>query len=246
MRLRFIEVGVMTFQDVRIPGLKMTVVQADGQNIQPIEVDEFRIGPAETYDVIVEPKEDRAYMIFAETLDRSGYARGTLAPRPGMSAAIPARRPRPIRTMEDMGRDMGRMHNIARLQHDQMPGMDHSKMPGMPRMHDTKNMPGMNDQRRSEIPGSTPVEHGPDHHGSGNQTVPEVTQSRLDNPGIGLGGDERRVLVYTDLKSLKPYPDQRKPERTRNSPHRKYGTLHVVVRREKVLASERAGSLPLR
>lgn len=73
----------MTFQDIRIPGLGMTVVQADGQNVQPVEVDEFRIGPAETYDVIVEPKEERAYTIFAETLDRSGFARGTLAPRPG-------------------------------------------------------------------------------------------------------------------------------------------------------------------
>ena len=84
VRLRFINVGAMTFHDVRIPGLTMTVVQADGQNVQPVEVDEFRIGPAETYDVIVEPTEDRAYTIFAEVLDRSGYARGTLAPRPGM------------------------------------------------------------------------------------------------------------------------------------------------------------------
>ena len=107
VRLRFIQVGVMTFQDVRIPGLKMTVVQADGQNVQPVEVDEFRMGPAETYDVIVEPQEDRAYTIFAETLDRSGYARGTLAPRAGMSAAIPERRARPLRSMEDMGMDMG-------------------------------------------------------------------------------------------------------------------------------------------
>jgi CopA family copper-resistance protein len=90
VRLRIIASVNMTFYDVRIPGLKMTVVQADGQNVQPVVVDEFRIGPAETYDVIVEPVEDRAYTIFAETIDRSGYARGTLATRPGMSAEIPA------------------------------------------------------------------------------------------------------------------------------------------------------------
>ncbi|MDQ1470098.1 MAG: hypothetical protein QOJ99_1578 [Bryobacterales bacterium] len=251
VRLRFIQVGVMTFQDVRIPGLRMTVVQADGQDVQPVDIDEFRIGPAETYDVIVEPKENRAYTIFAETLDRSGYARGTLAPRSGMSAAIPELRRRPLRTMEDMGMpmDMGGMemggmgthsrhgdmpmpptkkdpkggdmkmpdmepsagkHDMANMRGDEKP----QPMPGKPgehQTHDMQNMPGM--QSGSGIPGTTPVRHGPDHHGSGNQSTPEFTRSRLDNPGIGFEGDERRVLVYTDLKSLHPYPDQRKPER---------------------------------
>ena len=89
LRLRFINSGAMTFFDVRIPGLKMTVVQADGQNVDPVTVDEIRIGVAETYDVIVEPK-DQAYTIFAQSMDRTGYARGTLAPRPGMSAEVPA------------------------------------------------------------------------------------------------------------------------------------------------------------
>ncbi|MCH6584386.1 MAG: copper resistance system multicopper oxidase [Proteobacteria bacterium] len=224
VRLRFIQVGVMTFQDVRIPGLKMTVVQADGQNVQPIEVDEFRLGPAETYDVIVEPTEERAYTIFAETMDRSGYARGTLAPRPGMSASVPQRRPRPLRTMEDMGMDMSgmQMDNMeANAEHKSMHihGMDmkieNPKLPSVehhiPGMH---NMEQMSAQvNRSEIPGSTPVKHGPDDHGTGNQVVPDSTRSRLDEPGIGLGEDGRRVLVYTDLKSLHPYPDQRKPER---------------------------------
>ena len=106
VRLRFITATAMTFYDVRMPGLTMTVVQADGQNVQPVVVDEFRIGPAETYDVIVQPVEDRAYTIFAETMDRSGYARGTLAPLAGMTAHIPARRPRPLRTMADMGMHM--------------------------------------------------------------------------------------------------------------------------------------------
>ena len=231
VRLHFIQVGVMTFQDVCIPGLKMTVVQADGQNVQPVEVDEFRIGPAETYDVIVEPKEDRAYTIFAETLDRSGYARGTLTPRPGMSAAVPERRPRPLRTMDDMGMDMsgmqmGGMHGNAEHKNMRMHGMDmdtndkdmkkgNMKSSGgehhMPEMHDMSQMPGRVD--RSEIPGSTPVKHGPDDHGPGNQMMPDFTRSRLNDPGLGLGGDNRRVLVYADLRSLYPYPDQRKPER---------------------------------
>ena len=108
VRLRVIAAGAMTYFDVRIPGLKMTVVQADGQDIQPLDVDEFRIAPGETFDVIVVP-EDRAYTLMAETMDRSGFARGTLAPRAGMTAPIPPRRPRPIRTMADMGMDMGDM-----------------------------------------------------------------------------------------------------------------------------------------
>lgn len=261
VRLRFINVGAMTFHDVRIPGLKMTVVQADGQNIQPVEVDEFRFGPAETYDVIVTPKEDRAYTIFSEVLDRSGYARGTLAPRPGMSAAIPERRPRPLRTMQSMGMNMEgmdmsgmklEMGENAKAGGDPMMDMksqgEGMKMPGMnpvgkheghdmpsaakkqnaPNIHEGHNVPktaqpqqhGQHDMKnmaamdhRGEIPGSTPVKHGPDGHGSGNQTVPDFTRARLDDPGIGLGGSERRVLVYTDLKALEKFYDTREPQR---------------------------------
>ncbi|NKE73409.1 copper resistance system multicopper oxidase [Candidatus Manganitrophus noduliformans] len=241
VRLRFINAAAMSIFDVRIPGLKMTVVQADGQNVQPVDVDEFRIAVAETYDLIVEPKEDRAYTIFAESIDRSGYARGTLAPRAGMSADIPKGRPRPLRTMEEMGMSMegmdhGKMkmpemkpsddEQMGNMQHgaemEEMPGMEHGEgMEGMPDkkeehdMQDMEGMPGMpmDNQRRSEIPGSTPVKHGPDTHGSGNQATPDVTRSRLEEPGAGLGNDGWRVLVYTDLKSLHPYPDRRAPER---------------------------------
>ena len=107
VRLRFINGSSMTFFDVRIPGLKMTVVAADGQDIEPVTVDEFRIAPAETYDVIVEPADDRAYTIFAQSMDRSGYARGTLAPRDGHgSADVPALDPRQLLTMSDMMGDM--------------------------------------------------------------------------------------------------------------------------------------------
>lgn len=103
--VHFINASAATYFDVRIPGLPMTVVQASGQYVQPAETDEFRIEIAQTYDVIVEPREDRAYTVFAEAMDRSGYARGTLAPREGMEAAVPPRRKRPVLTMMDMGMD---------------------------------------------------------------------------------------------------------------------------------------------
>src|ERR1700753_3314169 len=98
VRLRIINGSSMSFFDVRIPGLKMTVIAANGQEVRPVTVDEFRIGAAEVYDVIVEPKDDRAYTIFAQALDRSGYARGTLAPTRGMEAEIPPLDPRPVLT----------------------------------------------------------------------------------------------------------------------------------------------------
>lgn len=232
VRLRLVNAASMTFYDVRIPGLKMTVVQADGQNVQPVVVDELRMGVAETYDVIVEPIEDKAYTIFAETMDRSGYARGTLAPRAGMSAEIPERRPRPLRTMEDMGISMGDMKGSHR--HTTMPEMDQSadmvsvkdddaNQPrqhmehgsGTPPTQGSHDMPGVKaiNPRQSKIPGVEPVKHGPDDHGPGNQMVAEYSRNRIGEPGRGLEAGDRRVLLYTDLKSLAPYPDQREPER---------------------------------
>lgn len=222
VRLRFINAGASTYFDVRIPGLKITVVEADGQYVQPVEVDEFRISPAETYDVIVEPHDEKAYTIFAETMDRSGYARGTLAPRAAMNGEIPKRRPRPTLTMKDMGMDMsgmemGGMETGDKKTATKMPGMEMPtpketpKTDKMPEME----MPGMKmgDMSKSEIPGSTPVPHPKDRHGIGNQTVPMTTQARLDEPGIGLGEDGWRVLVYTDLKRLTMREDKREPER---------------------------------
>ncbi len=225
VRLRFINAAAMTFFDVHIPGVTMTVVQADGQNVQPVIVEEFRIGVAETFDVIVELPEDRAYTIFAETMDRSGYARGTLAPRAGMTAEIPSRRPRPVRTMADMGMQMkhAEMEGMEAL--DDMPGRkqpdDHDMVepvhPGLGTEHSEgmHEMParGREAKRRSEIPGIEPVKHGPDDHGTGNQMIAEYSRNMLHEPGRGLEGSPRRVLVYTDLKSLAPYPDQREPER---------------------------------
>jgi CopA family copper-resistance protein len=121
VRLRVINAAAMTVFDVRIPGLTLSVVAADGQNVRPVAVEEFQISPGETYDVIVTPWEDRAYTIAAEAVDRSGMARATLAPRPGMVAAIPVRRQRPVLTMKDMGMgamDMGAMNMGAMKMRD--------------------------------------------------------------------------------------------------------------------------------
>lgn len=216
IRLRFINAGASTYFDVRVPGLKLTVVQADGQHIQPVAVDEFRIAPAETFDVIVEPTGDKAYTIFAETIDRSGFARGTLAPRAGMTAEIPPRRPRQLRSMEDMGMDMSDM---------KMPGMEmKTPPPDKPTMPMNMEMPKTDDPMdgmkmsvdaatKSAIPGSKPVKHDSDTHGAGNSIVPMTTQSRLDEPGSGFENTGRRILVYTDLKSVAPNDDKRQPER---------------------------------
>lgn len=164
VRLRFINGAAMTYFDVRIPGLEMEVVQADGQAVEPVVVDEFRIAVSETYDVIVEPQEARAYTIFAEAMDRSGYARGTLAPRPGMSAPLPERRPRPIRTMAGMGMDDMAHGAMAPGQGGQQPGMkkgakEQGTDAGMPGMDhgamghgQTGPMPGMAHGERVMVP----------------------------------------------------------------------------------------------
>ena len=228
VRLRFIDAGAMTFFDVRIPGLKLRVVQADGQNVQPVEVDEFRIGPGETYDVIVEPG-DRAYTVFAEAMDRSGFTRGTLAPRPGTTAAIPPRRSRPLRTMADMGMDMRGMEGMdmsgaAATPTMDMTGHDAQGLGTMQAARDKAddardaahaNMPGMTSTPMGGpgVPGSPPLLHGPDTHGPASSSIAMVARSRVDEPGSGFEGTDSRVLVYADLKSVAPYPDRREPAR---------------------------------
>ena len=193
VRLRFINASAMTYYDVRIPGLKMIVIQADGQNVQPVPVDEFRIPVAETYDVIVTPEDEKAYTIFAEAIDRSGYARGTLAPREGMTGEIPERRPRTLLTMADMGMahegmadgDMPGMQDggMAQMEHgvmSDMSGMDHDSMndmSGMAREADASEA----DEPRGWADASTPK---------------------------GM-----RALSYGDLKSLTPQKDTREPTR---------------------------------
>lgn len=160
VRLRFINAAAMTFFDVRIPGLKMTVVQADGQNIQPVTVDEFRIGNAETYDVIVEPKADQAYTVFAEAMDRSGYVRGTLAPREGMEAEVPALRSMPERGMESMGMGHDMDHGMS--------GMNHSSHSDMP-ANKTKGMSHENHDMSSQSMPDSAMQH--DMQGMSSQTM---------------------------------------------------------------------------
>jgi FtsP/CotA-like multicopper oxidase with cupredoxin domain len=132
VRLRLINGSSMTYFDLRIPGLPMTVVQADGQDVVPVTVDEIRLAVAETYDVIVAPRDGRAYTLYAEAMDRSGHARGTLAPREGMTAPVPAPRPPPVRALSDMPMAMAGM-DMGGAGMEGMEGMDAGgmAMPGM-------------------------------------------------------------------------------------------------------------------
>ncbi len=198
IRLRFINGSAMSYFDVRIPGLKMTVVAADGQHVKPVNVDEFRIAVAETYDVIVEPTSAEAYTIFAQSMDRTGYARGTLAVREGLSAPVPEIDPRPLIAMGDMGMD-----------HGSMSGMDHSKMAGM----GNGDMAGMDHSKMAGMAGMQSHPASEDN----NPLIDMQTMSatpKLNDPGIGLRNNGRRVLTYSDLKSTFPDPDGREPNRT--------------------------------
>jgi CopA family copper-resistance protein len=210
VRLRFINGSSMTHFDVRIPGLKMTVVAADGQYVHPVTVDEFRIATAEVYDVIVEPSGQDAFTIFAQDMGRTGYVSGTLAVREGLRAPIPSLDPRPILTMADMG--MGGMghgshdapaksaagdHGNMDMTMD-MPGMD---MPVSPSSPASDSMPGMAMDMRPA---------------RGNPLVDMRSPSptpRLDDPGIGLRDNGRTVLSYAMLRSTFDDPDGREPGR---------------------------------
>ncbi len=227
VRLRVINASFATIFDVRVPGLDMDVVQVSGQNVEPVTTDEFRIGTAERYDVIVEPSEDRAYTVFAESLSRSGYARGTLAPEEGMEGPVPEERERPKLTMADMG-----------MMHGDMEGMDPDNMDmsgsGMGAAAGTEassdpEASGMNhgdhgsmgerastEEGNLRPPGTLPepVRHDPDNdHGPAEAGVPMMTRSRLQEPGVGLGDDGRRVLTYDQLRALDENEEFRGPDR---------------------------------
>ena len=231
LRLRFINGSSMTHFDVRIPGLKMTVVAADGQNVHPVSVDEFRIAAAETFDVIVEPRGQDAFTIFAQDLGRTGYVSGTLAVREGLRAAVPPLDPRPILSMADMGHggmDHGGMDHGA-MNHGaaQSGAVDHAAMghgPAAPAA-DAGHMMTMPDgtqkwMSNADMPG---MDHGaaaamvthPDTE-RGNPLVDMQTMAptpRLDDPGIGLRDNGRQVLSYSMLRSLFEDPDGREPGR---------------------------------
>jgi len=199
VRLRFINSSAMAYFDIRIPGLKMTVVQTDGNNVQPVKVDELRIAVAETYDVLVQPTEDRAYAIFAESMGRTASVRATLAPRENMVAQTPDPRQPPLLTMADMGMGMGNMAGMKMagmdagdmksmkmptMDKDAMKDMDHSKMKGM-------KMPAM---KKGAIQGMAPR---PDpFYASGSGLAPVAAN----------GG---KFLSYADLKAQKPLYEYR-------------------------------------
>ncbi|WP_122455168.1 copper resistance system multicopper oxidase [Pseudomonas viridiflava] len=233
LRLRFINGSAMTYFDIRIPGLKMTVVASDGQFVNPVEVDELRIAVAETFDVIVEPTAE-AYTVFAQSMDRTGYARGTLAVREGLVAQVPPLDPRPLVTMDDMG--MGGMDHGSM---DGMSGMDSGADDGMQTMSSMggDSMPAMDHSKMSTMQG---MEHGAmsgmDHgamggmggmggmvmqsHPASENDNPLVDMqamsptAKLNDPGLGLRNNGRKVLTYADLKSTFEDPDGREPSRT--------------------------------
>ena len=251
--LHFINAAADSYFDVRIPELPMSVVQVSGQNVEPVETDEIRVAIAETYSVIIEPQ-NRPYALFAESMDRTGFAAGTLTPRAGWNAPLPPRRKRQLLTMADMGMSHGNM-DMAGMSgmsgaSDTMAGMDHGKMT----MPDTaKTAPpatvaagahaghggtapastsvpsatptggdlakyaiaGMSRTRGMRPPGTLPgmLEHEPGRHGVDNAAVPMMVMSRLAEPGIGLGADGWRVLLYTQLRSLEAPKAFRAPTR---------------------------------
>lgn len=202
IRLRFINASAMTFYDIRIPGLSMDVIQADGNAVAPVTVDEFRIGVAETYDCIVQPTDDRAYTIFAQSEDRTGYARGTLATHMGQAGPIPPMDPRPVRSMVDMG-----------MAHDGMKAM--GNMQDMGRMTNMPGMPGMDHNGGSHAHGSMtmPEPTRPPPLNVENQNVAAMPTDQLADPGDGLHNNGRRVLTYADLRAMRPAVDPRPPSR---------------------------------
>ena len=207
VRLRLINGSSQSIFDVRIPGLKMTVVSADGQDVIPVPVDEIRISVAETYDVIVEPQEDRAYTVFAESIDRSGYARGTLAPRPGMEAEVPKLDPVPQLTMRDM---MGAMA-MGGSGHGGMQGISGmSDMSGMSGMAGMQGMQGMKGMSMGSVPA---VHHARTEYSPEVDMHVDMPRTNLDDPGIGLRDNGRRVLTYADLYTIGGPIDRREPGR---------------------------------
>ena len=223
VRLRFINGSSMTLFDVRIPGLKMTVVASDGQNIEPVTVDEFRIGVAETYDVVVEPSDDSAYTIFAQSIDRTGYARGTLTPDIELASVVPSMDVAPTLAHRDMGMAMDHsMQGMTGM--TGMDAMDHSQhqMSGM-RTTESKSHEGHGEMlaeagfANSRNNSTREITHVASEKGPHVDMRAESPQSGLNDPGIGLRNHKqahgRRVLTYADIKNLYPTHDLREPTR---------------------------------
>jgi CopA family copper-resistance protein len=243
VRLRVINGSAMSYFDVRIPGVKMTVVAADGLPVRPVTVDEFRIATAETFDVIVEPSGRDAFTIFAQSNDRTGYAAGTLAVCEGLRAPVPALDPRPMLTMADMGHGGHAGDGSPAASTAPEPHSGHTAPGGGHADHGAAAPPVVQDPHAAhaaaappkgdppglgDAPSELPAEHAPhgatspgsiEHPASelGNPLVDMQTmtpRSKLDDPGIGLRDNGRRVLTYADLRSMSADPDGREPGRT--------------------------------
>lgn len=235
VRLRFINAAAMTIFDIRIPGLKMTVVASDGQNIDPVTVDEFRIGVAETYDVVVEPSDDSAYTIFAQSIDRTGYTRGILTPDESWTADVPAMDPAPLLGHRDMGMGMDHsMHGMAGISGmkemdsggqgmGNMSGMDHSghqmgEMKTGMTMMDHSQHGGQSETLGKAGFGSTrKISHVDSEFGPHVDMRADSPRNGLTDPGIGLRDHQRlygrRVLTYADIHNYNLTADPREPSR---------------------------------
>lgn len=208
--LRFINGSSMTYFDIRIPGLRMTVVAADGQYVHPVSVDQLRIAAAETFDVIVEPLGQDAFTLFAQDMGRTGFACGTLAVQHGLQAPIPALDPRAILTMQDIGHGDGMGHGDHAMHGDGTTQGDahaaHAMAMPMPEMHMHGHGGGNTQTKTPHQPASE----------DGNPLIDmrsNATAPRLDDPGVGLRDNGRRVLCYADLHSVFDDPDGREPGR---------------------------------
>jgi CopA family copper-resistance protein len=214
VRLRIINASAMTIFNVRIPGLPMTIVQADGTHVRPVETDEFQISVAETYDAIVTPAEERAYTIMAESIDRSGFCRATLAPRLGMTASVPPLRPRPTLGMRDMG--MGAMDHGAMNHGPEPAAADAACLPE----HAAMGHCAPSGAQRGSL---TIMDHDmrdtslvPDHVkvGVGVDMIAPMPVDRTGDRPLGLEKEPHRVLTYHDLAPLVPFHDKRPPTRS--------------------------------
>jgi CopA family copper-resistance protein len=237
VRLRFVNAAAMTIFDVRIPGLKMTVVASDGQNIEPVSIDEFRIGVAETYDVVVEPDGDSAYTIFAQSIDRTGFTRGVLTSDASLQADVPPMDYAPTLGHTDMGMSMAGMDHSAhsgmaavgastsmdhsKMGHDSAPmEMDHSKMGHgsvpMEMDHSTMNHGGSSLGKAGHGTNSE-ILHAKTEFGPHVDMRAEIMQNGIADPGVGLRDHwqryGRKVLTYADIRNLTPTIDTREPER---------------------------------
>ena len=237
IRLRFINASAMTFFDIRIPGLDMTVVAMDGQPVTPVAFHECRLGVAETLDVIVEPKDDRAYTLFAQSIDRSGFARGTLTPDPALRADVPAMDKPPLLTPRDMAMDMSAMQGGGMATMNHMDGMSMGAMDNMDEhqagmkgmaMPDNKQGHAMNmkmardkagtpfaeDPHNPDLPArQSATEHAASEYGPGVDMRAMMPQAMLDDPGPGLRDRQWKVLTYADVETAGGPPDSSHADR---------------------------------